>query len=163
MAIHRDSMAAHVQQRHMFMKGVTWLQEQAYKGDLLGEYTGELVNQQEADRRGKAYDRDDNSYLFNLNEDWVIDARRRGNKLRFANHRCAHTPCAQFFCFTVNQLHERPTLTGASIKHFEKHIMSFAACKRALISSLSILPLSWSCNGRGLHQTYPSNVTWSCV
>lgn len=64
------------------------LQEQAYKGDLLGEYTGELVNQQEADRRGKAYDRDDNSYLFNLNEDWVIDARRRGNKLRFANHRC---------------------------------------------------------------------------
>ena len=65
------------------------LQEQAYKGDLLGEYTGELVNQQEADRRGKAYDRDDNSYLFNLNEDWVIDARRRGNKLRFANHRCS--------------------------------------------------------------------------
>ena len=64
------------------------MQEQAYKGDLLGEYTGELVNQTEADRRGKAYDRDDNSYLFNLNEDWVIDARRRGNKLRFANHRC---------------------------------------------------------------------------
>jgi SET domain-containing protein len=67
------------------------LQDGAKRGELVGEYTGELVTQAEADRRGKAYDRDDNSYLFNLNEEWVIDARRRGNKLRFANHRyCMH-------------------------------------------------------------------------
>lgn len=60
--------------------------EKAKKGDLLGEYVGELVDNREADRRGKAYDRDNNSYLFDLSRETVIDARGRGCKLRFANH-----------------------------------------------------------------------------
>lgn len=34
----------------------------------------------------QCYDRDNSSYLFDLNKEWVIDARERGNKLRFANH-----------------------------------------------------------------------------
>lgn len=59
----------------------------AREDDFLGEYTGDLISQEEADRRGRIYDRMNNSYLFNLNEQWVLDARHRGNKFRFANHR----------------------------------------------------------------------------
>lgn len=63
------------------------LQEDIKKNEFVAEYTGELINHKEADRRGKAYDRDSNTYLFDLNDDWVIDAKHRGNKMRFANHR----------------------------------------------------------------------------
>ena len=63
------------------------------RNDLLGEYTGDLITQEEANRRGKAYDRDDNSYLFDLTLATVIDARRRGNKLRFVNHDATNPNC----------------------------------------------------------------------
>jgi hypothetical protein len=36
------------------------MQEPASKNELIGEYTGQLVDQTEAERRGKVYDRDDN-------------------------------------------------------------------------------------------------------
>ncbi|KAG1661637.1 hypothetical protein FOA52_007518 [Chlamydomonas sp. UWO 241] len=63
-----------------------FLQGSCGEDDFLGEYTGDLITQEEADRRGRIYDRMNNSYLFNLNEQWVLDARHRGNKFRFANH-----------------------------------------------------------------------------
>ncbi|KAK2080600.1 hypothetical protein QBZ16_000454 [Prototheca wickerhamii] len=63
-----------------------FLSGSARKGDHLGEYVGELISHEEAERRGKSYDLDDNSYLFDLNKKWVVDAKSKGRTVRFANH-----------------------------------------------------------------------------
>ena len=51
------------------------------------EYTGKLITDDEAERRGAIYDRKCVTYLFGVNSDHVVDAARKGNMVKFANHR----------------------------------------------------------------------------
>jgi histone-lysine N-methyltransferase SUV39H len=64
------------------------------RGTFVSIYFGELITTEEAEERGKAYDAEGRSYLFDLDFDgdsnchYTIDAYHYGNVSRFFNHSC---------------------------------------------------------------------------
>jgi histone-lysine N-methyltransferase EZH2 len=56
------------------------------RGDFVHEYLGEIITHDEAERRGEIYDKQNQTYLFDLSTDYAVDALRKGNKTRFINH-----------------------------------------------------------------------------
>lgn len=55
--------------------------EDIIKGEYIIEYTGERINEAEANDRG-------GKYLFEVTEDLIIDGKGRENKARYINHSC---------------------------------------------------------------------------
>ena len=60
--------------------------EDIKKECLIGEYKGELINNDIVNKRDRfrAYER--STYMFKLDDEYTVDSRRMGNMLRYANH-----------------------------------------------------------------------------
>jgi len=64
------------------------------KGTFVTLYVGEVINTEEAERRGREYDAEGCTYLFDLdfNEQdqcpYTVDAAKYGNIAHFINHSC---------------------------------------------------------------------------
>ena len=71
------------------------------QGKIISDYLGEVISQEEAERRGRYYDKVNRSYLFNVNSDQVVDAFRKGNKIKFANH--SKRPNCEVRIFTIDR------------------------------------------------------------
>ena len=58
------------------------------KGEKLIQYKGRLRSHDEVDRAYEDEPDNGHTFLFTLNDDWVIDANLEGNSARWINHSC---------------------------------------------------------------------------
>jgi len=58
--------------------------------DFVIEYVGDLIRKRVSDIRESQYEKSGigSSYLFRLDDDYVVDATKRGGLARFINHSC---------------------------------------------------------------------------
>lgn len=64
-----------------------------YDGQFICEYVGEIITYEETEKRGKIYDIEGRTYLFDLDinrsdNPYTIDAAKYGNVSHFINHSC---------------------------------------------------------------------------
>lgn len=65
--------------------------EHIEKNQMVTEYVGEAITQEEAEERGKVYDSRGQTYLFDLDFNdgeclYTLDAKKYGNISHFINH-----------------------------------------------------------------------------
>ena len=60
--------------------------EKIEAGDVVATYTGELIDNNESDKRSRWYQLNEIFYMFLQTEENTIDAKYYGNKTRYINH-----------------------------------------------------------------------------
>ncbi len=70
--------------------------------DMVIEYIGEIIRQKVADEREKRYEAIGigSSYMFRIDDNWIIDATMKGNLARFINH-CCDVRTGIYMCVTI--------------------------------------------------------------
>ncbi|KAK9453029.1 hypothetical protein V1511DRAFT_506318 [Dipodascopsis uninucleata] len=101
-----------------------FLGEPMNQDDFLGEYKGELISQDEAERRGKIYDKRGVSFLFESSKDQCVDATRAGDKLRFINH-SRQNPNCHARILLVNGIHRIAFFARRKIKEGEELFIDY--------------------------------------
>ncbi|XP_070543557.1 histone-lysine N-methyltransferase SUV39H2-like [Ptychodera flava] len=82
--------------------------EDIKKNSFVMEYVGEVISYEEAERRGRVYDSNGRTYLFDLDYDssqdytFVVDAAFYGNVSHFVNHSC--DPNMVVYSVWINQV-----------------------------------------------------------
>eukprot|EP00941_MAST-03F_sp_MAST-3F-sp1_P001321 g1321.t1 len=80
-----------VEARRSTIHGWGLFTKKAFKrNEMIIEYVGEVVRQGVADLREKRYEEEGmgSCYLFRIDQNWIVDATRRGGIARFINHCC---------------------------------------------------------------------------
>lgn len=78
------------------------------KGTRLLEYKGKRVTHKEADKLYGGGSETGHTFLFTLNDDYVIDANQEGNSARWINHSCS--PNCESICESAEDddpMHDR--------------------------------------------------------
>lgn len=93
-------------------------------GEFICEYLGEIINHEEAERRGEIYDAEGRTYLFDLDfnmsdNPYTVDAAKYGNVSHFINHSC--DPNLGVWAVWIDCLDPNlPTLTFFALREIQK-------------------------------------------
>lgn len=93
-------------------------------GEFICEYVGEIITHEEAEERGRTYDAQGRTYLFDLDYNtkdnpYTIDAAKFGNVSHFINHSC--DPNSAVWAIWIDTLDPNlPRLALFSLREIEK-------------------------------------------